>query len=396
MAQMSSKERLLCAFGGGVPDRVPVCPNLTRWVRGNEGCSCIRHLYRAHKRFGFDSFLPFYQYTWQTIANDYVYSPSGGFNYSVNGFLGDINRVNAQIKVTNEKEWVTYERSFSTPAGELNDVIRWARPDIGYGDGPNPHREEPLIKSMKDVEALKFLYPEPRADLTAEIPIIIEDLGENAVLAALDCVNFGSWGTEVFLPQQMLIASVDQPELLQEVCRIQNDAHLRNLKVFLDKGIRVVFDSWFQCSMSAGWSIDTYRNIFLPLIKEVVDLTHSYGGLYIIHDDGRMKNVLGMLADAGADCISGMQPTDAGGDITLAQAKRLYGDKLAFLGGIDPCYTFDMGDVQTVRRETKRAIDEGAQGGGFILGVGEAISPDVPSQLLFEFAAVAKEYGCYQ
>ena len=395
MAQMRSKERLLRAISGGIPDRIPVCPNLTRWVRGNEGCSCIRHLYRAHKKFGFDSLLPFYQYTWQTIANDYVYSPSGGFNYSVNGIFGDLGSVNAQIKVTNEKEWVTYERRFLTPAGEISDVIRWARPDMGYGDGPNPHREEPLIKSMNDVEALKFLYPEPRADLTSEIPIIIEDLGDNAVLAALDCVNFGSWGTEVFLPQQMLIASVDQPELLKAVCRIQNDAHLRNLKVFLDKGVRVVFDSWFQCSMSTGWSVDTYKNIFLPLIKEVIDLTHSYGGLYIIHDDGRMKSVLGMLADIGADCISGMQPTEAGGDITLDKAKELYGDKLAFMGGIDPCYTFDMGDIQTVRRETKRAIDEGAQGGGFILGVGEAISPDVPPQLLHEFVAAAKEFGSY-
>ena len=392
---MSSKERFMTALRGGVPDRVPVCPNLTRWVRGNEGCTCIRHLYRAHKKFGFDSFLPFYQYTWQTIANDYVYSPSGGYNYSANGFLGDIPGVNAELKLTNEKQWVTYERKFSTPAGELRDVIRWARPDMGYGDGPNPHREEPLIKTMKDVEALGYLYPQPRKDLTADIPLIIEDLGDDAVLAALDCVNFGSWGTEVFLPQQMLIASAEEPELLKVVCRIQNDAHLRNLKVFLEKGIRVVFDSWFQCSMSTGWSIDTYKNIFLPLIKEVIDLTHSYDALFIIHDDGRMKNVLGMLAEAGADCVSGMQPEDAGGDISLAQAKKLYGSKMAFMGGIDPCYTFDLGNAETVRAATKRAIDEGAEGGGYILNVGEAISPDVPPQLLFEFAAAAREYGGY-
>ena len=395
MSQMSSKERLLTALSGGVPDRVPVCPNLTRWVRGKDGCTCIRHLYRAHKKFGFDSILPFYQYTWQTIANDYVYSPSGGFNYSVNGVFGDIPGVDVHMKVTNEKEWVTYDRKFKTPAGELRDVIRWARPDIGYGDGPNPHREEPLVKSMKDIEALAFLYPEPRADLTAEIPIIMEDLGDNAVLAALDCVNFGSWGTEVFLPEQMLIASVQEPELLKAVCRVQNDAHLRNLKVFLDKGIRVVFDSWFQCSMSTGWSLTTYKDIFLPLIKEVIDLAHSYGALFILHDDGRMKDVLGMLAEARADCVSGMQPTDAGGDITLAKAKELYGGKLAFWGGIDPCYTFDMGDSKTVRRETRRAIEDGAQGGGFVLGVGEAISPSVQPELLYEFAKAAKEFGSY-
>ena len=395
MSEMTSKQRFITALKGGVPDRVPVCPNLTRWVRGNEDCSCIRHLYKAHKKFGFDSFLPFYQYTWQTIANDYVYSPSGGYNYSVNGTFGDLSDVDVELKVRNEEQWVVYDRKFSTPAGELRDVIKWARPDIGYGDGPNPHREEPLVKSMADLDALKFLYPQPRRDLVAEIPILIEDLGDDAVLAALDCVNFGSWGTEVFLPEQMLIASIDDVEMLKGVCRIQNDAHLSNIKAMLEQGVKVVMDSWFQCSLSTGWSIDTYTDVFLPLIREVIDLAHSYDALFVIHDDGKMKDVLPFLAQAGVDCVSGLQPVGVGGDIELSDAKAKYGEKMAMMGGIDPCYTFDMGDEDTVRRATKKAIEDAGQGGGYILNTGEAMSPSVPDALLYAFAQAAKKYGKY-
>lgn len=395
MSKMSSKERFITALKGGVPDRVPVCPNLTRWVRGNEGCSCIRHLYRAQKRFGFDSFLPFYQYIWQSVSNDYVYSPSGGYNYSVNGVFGDISEVDVELRVSNKKEWVMYDRKFTTPAGELRDVIRWARPDVGYGDGPNPHREEPLVKSLKDLDALKYLYPEPRKDLLAEIPIIIEDLGDDAVLAAMDAVHFGSWGTEVFLPEQMLIASIDEPKLLEGVCRIQNDAHLRNIKSMLDMGLGVVMDSWFQCSMSTGWSKKTYRETFLPLIKEVVDLTHSYGGIYIYQDDGRMKEALEPLVDVGVDCISGLQPAEGGGDVILSEVKKMYGDKASLMGGIDPCYTFDLGSVETVKSAAIKAINDAAQGGGYILATGEAMSPTVPEKLIYEFAKTAKEFGTY-
>ncbi|MBT7122592.1 MAG: hypothetical protein HN948_06220, partial [Clostridia bacterium] len=188
---------------------------------------------------------------------------------------------------------------------------------------------------------------------------------------------------------------VDDVALLKGVCRIQNDAHLNNIKAMLEKGVKVVMDSWFQCSLSTGWSIDTYKDVFLPLIKEVIDLAHSYDALFVIHDDGKLKDVMGFLADAGADCVSGLQPPDTGGDIALSDAKRLYGDSMALMGGIDPCYTFDMGTTQTVRQATKQAIEDAGKGGGYILNVGEAISPEVSPELLYEFSKTAKEYGKY-
>ncbi len=68
---------------------------------------------------------------------------------------------------------------------------------------------------------------------------------------------------------------------------------------------------------------------------------------------------------------------------------------MALMGGIDPCYTFDMGTTETVRQATKQAIEDAGQGGGYILNVGEAISPSVSPELLHEFSNTAKEYGKY-
>ncbi|MFH1006827.1 MAG: hypothetical protein V1800_04900 [Candidatus Latescibacterota bacterium] len=195
-------------------------------------------------------------------------------------------------------------------------MIQWARPNIGYGDGPNPHRVEPLIKTQADLDALQYLYPEPRADFLADIPLLLEEVGQRALLAALDTTHAGSWGMEVLGPENMLLMSITDPELLKGVCRLANDAHLRNLKAMLAHGIEVVYDSWFQCGPSVGWSPQTYEHNFLPLIRETVDLAHEFDALFVYQDDGKMRDIVPHLVQAGVDALGGLQPPDVG-DVVL-------------------------------------------------------------------------------
>lgn len=72
----------------------------------------------------------------------------------------------------------------------------------------------------------------------------------------------------------------------------------------------------FQCGPSVGWSPHTFRSIFLPLIREAVELVHGFGALYIYQDDGRMNDILPSVVDAGVDVLSGLQPPDLG-DVVL-------------------------------------------------------------------------------
>ena len=72
MKEMTVNERIMTALRGGTPDRVPFSPNLTRWVRKNRRCACIRHMAEAMEEFGFDPVLQLYPYTWQNISNNYV------------------------------------------------------------------------------------------------------------------------------------------------------------------------------------------------------------------------------------------------------------------------------------------------------------------------------------
>ena len=338
--------------------------------------------------------LHYGSYIWQSVSNDYVYVPGGGYNSTADGLYGDLPDVRVEMRIDSGAQDVWYRRTFHTPAGTLNDVIQFARPDVGSGDGPNPHRVEPLVKESRDLEALAYLYPMPRRDLIEDIPLVLDDIGDRAVLAAVDCTHAGSWGMEVLGPEQMLIASVTDVELLQGVCRMANDAHLRNLRAMLEQGIEVVYDSWFQCGPSVGWSPQTYETIFLPLVREAVQLTHEFDAIYIYQDDGKQTDIIPFLVEADVDVIAGLQPPEIG-DVVLSEVKRLYGDKVALMGGLDPCYTFDQGTPEGVRQAVRQAIHDGGAGGGYVVATGEAVSPATPAECLRAAVQAVKDFGVY-
>jgi len=394
MSEMTPRERLMTAFRGGQPDRVPCHLNLTRWIRHHHGCTCPRHKLAAAEEFGLDCIVQYGAYTWQSVSNDYVYTPGGGYSYNASGVYGDLPEVDVDIRVENRETAVWYRRTFHTPAGDLHDVIQWARPDTGYGDGPNPHRVEPLVRGRDDLEALAFLYPPPRRDMIADIRFTLEDAGDRAVVAATDCVHAGSWAMEALGPEQMLISSVEDPDLLKGVCQIANDAHLRNLRPMLEAGLEVVFGSWFQIGPSVGWSPATYADIFLPLVREGIELAHEYDAVYLYQDDGRMRDIIPPLVEAGVDVISGLQPPDIG-DVVLREAKEQYGDRVALMGGLDPCYTFDMGSPEAVREAIRRAIADAAEGGGYLIATAEAIDPKTSPDCIHAAARAAREFGTY-
>jgi hypothetical protein len=394
MAEMTPRERLMTALRGGMPDRVPCFPSIIRWVRYHHGCTCPRHQLKVAKEFGLDALINYGQYTWQSLTNDYIYAPGGGHSYSVDGSYGDLPEVDVELRIRNEQGCVWYERTFHTPGGDLHDVIQWARSNVGYGDGPNPHRIEPLVKSVADLEALQYLFPEPRRDLIEDIPLVLEEVGERALVAALDCTHAGSWGMEPLGPEGMLIASVTDPELLRGVCRLAQDTHLRNLRLMLEQGIQVVYDSWFQCGPAVGWSPRTYQDLFWPLVREAVELVHQYDAIYIYQDDGCMRDIIPLVVDAGVDVLGGLQPPEVG-DVVLKEIKDTYGDRVALLGGLDPVYTFDLGTPETVGEKVREAIADAAADGGYVVGTAEAVGPETPRESLRAAVKAVDAYGVY-
>ena len=383
-ATMTPRQRLEEAFARHEVDRPPVWPNFIRWIRGNRGCASeIQQLF-VGEEFGFDPLIMYGLYLNSPIASDYVYRPD-----SIGGYR-DLPGVNSDIRVESRPDRTIYIRGFETPDGSLTDRIVWALPNKGYGDGPNPHREEPLVKSIDDVPALRHLYPEPRPGFLDELRNFTRMVGQRGVVEYLDGTNAGSWGMESLGPEKMLTSAVEDKQLLHAVLDVCGEVHLRNMKAVLEAGHKHVAASWFQCGPSTGWSPANVNEFFLPHIRKSVDLARGYGATYRYQDDGKMAEMIPDLVEMGVDVVGGLQPPPLG-DCDFAELKRKYGHKACFMGGLDPVYTFELGTPRRVRQAVEELFEQVRDNRGIIIGTAEAFGPETPVECLRELAAAVRE-----
>lgn len=379
---MTSKERILAAVALEEVDRLPVMPNIIRWIRGNYGCPCEMHQFQACREFGFDPMIMYGLYLNTPISSDYVYRPDGGYR--------DLPGVNIDIRVENHQDRTIHIRKFKTPDGILTDRVVWSRPGMGYGDGPNPHREEPLVKTLDDIPALRHLYPLPRKNFPSDLNLFSEILGDDGIVEYLEASNAGAWGMESLGPDNMLMCAVENKPLLLAVLRVCQDQHLRNLKAVLEAGQKHIAVSWFQCGPSVGWSPENIKEFFWPLIRESVELVKHYGGTYRYQDDGKMAGMIPDLVELGVDIISGLQPPPVG-DCVLSDIKAKFGDQVCLMGILDPIYTFERGNADTVRRGVEELHAQAPDGRGLIVGTAEAFGPETPPECLHALSQAVRK-----
>ncbi|RJS92137.1 hypothetical protein CW705_03175 [Candidatus Bathyarchaeota archaeon] len=99
--------------------------------------------------------------------------------------------------------------------------------------------------------------------------------------------------------------------------------------------------------------------------SELVDLLHRYGGYARLHSHGRVKRVLPYMREMNIDAIDPLEPPPDG-DVELREARKLLGSEVVLMGNIEE-RLFEMGSKRDIERSVKKAIKEGASGGGFIL-----------------------------
>jgi uroporphyrinogen decarboxylase len=190
-----------------------------------------------------------------------------------------------------------------------------------------------------------------------------------------------------------MVACLEDPEFVDELLDIFQEPIVASTRWALERGAEVVYCSAFYESMSGGWGPAIYRRFFLPRIKALVDLAHEYGAIYYHYDDGRMRDILGMLKEIGADLVSTLGPPPTG-DVTLAEARTIVGNTVCLFGGIDTVNIVWRGTPEDVDRAVREAIEAAAlPEGGYILGTSDSITEETPPENFRAFFDAARRYG---
>lgn len=138
-----------------------------------------------------------------------------------------------------------------------------------------------------------------------------------------------------------------------------------------------------------------FRQLSIKTLKEVTALCKKADIPSQIHCCGPSYSLVKIAAEESD--LSSINPLEIPpmGDCILADVKKQFGQKLSLMGNLHTVNVMLNGTPEDVRRESKKAIDDAAAGGGFILSTGDQCGRDTPDENIFAMVEVARSYGKY-
>jgi len=83
------------------------------------------------------------------------------------------------------------------------------------------------------------------------------------------------------------------------------------------------------------------------------------------------------------------------GDCNLAELKQAFGDRIVLKGNLHTTNTMLRGTVADVVAASRKAMEDAAAGGRFILSTGDQCGRDTPDENLAAMIETARTYGRY-
>jgi len=111
----------------------------------------------------------------------------------------------------------------------------------------------------------------------------------------------------------------------------------------------------------------------------------------IWHSDGNVEALLPMAIEVGFVGIHGLEP---GAGMDLVKIKREFGQDLVLIGNVDVRVLFGS-DLEAVRREVDRCIEQGAPGGGYMIASCNSIFEGMNPAAVAEMFRYEGEVGFY-
>jgi uroporphyrinogen decarboxylase len=140
---------------------------------------------------------------------------------------------------------------------------------------------------------------------------------------------------------------------------------------------------------------EIFRQLAFPAVKRGIELANAAGLPTQIHSCGPETELVRMMAEETDLTVIDPLEIAPMGDCDLAELKRLYGDKIVLKGNLHTTEVMLNKDVNVVIEAAKKAIDDAAEGGGFILSTGDQCGRDTPDENLFALVETARTYGKY-
>jgi hypothetical protein len=378
---VTPKERIVAAFRGERPDRVPVSPELwdvipiqvsgRPWHEFSATAFGRTPLWRAqleaYRFFGCEAWVPVEP------------GPSArqlGMVEARSEFLGP--------------EAIRTEVRYRTPRGSLTAE------KLSCFDYDLWNRSAPVLELERDLPLIEeFFFEDPAAldyqplleawEATADHGIS-EGIVGNTFFEFLTLHREGG-------AVQAILDLHDHPDYLRAV-RARYLAYAAGVAEAICD--RTPVEGLFLNCGSSSLNIvspDLFAEWDLPVVRAVAEVARRRGRIFHYHLHGKGRALLDGLVEAGVSMLCPLESPPKG-DFLLAEVKRSFGGRLALKGGVDPFLLRDASDGE-LEAQVRRSLEEAAPGGGFTLATGDGVLKDTAFERIRRLVELGRRHGAY-
>jgi uroporphyrinogen decarboxylase len=252
------------------------------------------------------------------------------------------------------------------------------------------NESEGVIGSMADFGA--YPWPRPEDVDYFELEYVASNLpdGMQVIATTAGVLEYVMWlmGYAPFA-----VALYDQPELIEAMFQRIGDLMASIYATICDHPkVGAVFLG-DDMGHRSGTMVhpDHLRRYVFPRQRRLVQIAHEHGLPFLLHSCGDLRAVMDdLIDDVGIDGKHSFEDTY----LPVTEAKRLYGNRVAILGGVDVDFLV-RSDPEQVRAYTRRVLEACMPGGGYAFGTGNSVANYIPVRNYLAMLDEAMQVGIY-
>lgn len=345
---MNSRERLLTALNGGIPDRVPATVHQWQLCHYTKIMGVASPL-EAFRQVGLDAVV-YPEPNWQ---------PSDHSNW----------RVETRLVDDHDPELLEFEEIIITPEKTLHG--RFVRSAV------TETMTEYLFKDHDDLRIIEKYMPVEALN-PAEVLAFREQVGDSGILRMYTNGPQGApWqdACALFGTENMIYHAFDDPDwthgLLEVLLQKKLEFYKKNLAPL--KGVFSMLETGGGAASNNVISPDMFEEFCLPYDRRQHELIHDIDPDIVIsyHTCGGMMHLLDLIPQNGCNCSETLSPVGCCGDIRTpedeARVKNVLGSKVLLMGGINQSELLEYGNEEQIRQDVVRCFNSYGKGGRYIM-----------------------------
>jgi uroporphyrinogen decarboxylase len=248
------------------------------------------------------------------------------------------------------------------------------------------------VAERLDYAIIMIVGPHDKEDMAAIVNYIRDRVGDRYLLICHGDATFAiPTGADM---EEMAIAFFERADEMHHLARRRVQEALARAKYLRQEcgldGFALCADYCFNVGpfLSPGM----FSQFVTPYLKALVAGYKEMGYYVIKHTDGNLMPILDQILEAEPH---GLHSIDCQArDMDLALIKRLAGDKVCLLGGVQ-CSLLQTGTEEEIIEQCKYVLQHGLPGGGYIYGTTNVAFKGLPLERYLLILQMRERYGWY-